>query len=104
MDTLDLLVCARGEIEKGWVNTWGCTPGRVCAIGALILAGGLPDDVPLYFIPGYSALERAHGDYMGAWNDVQTSVAPVLALYDRAIAAEVVKVTADPAHVHAQAA
>jgi hypothetical protein len=125
MDTLETLMKARAEVAKGWcrfnrVNLHG----DVCALGAVQVACGMSRDVyetyrdPAPSVPdavadalnaaipdGYDHLvhsKHVHG-FM-AYNDAVTTKEAVLELFDRAIAAEAVKVTSDPAHVHQVAA
>jgi hypothetical protein len=109
MDTIDKLIAARAEVEKGWCRYHLVNGGNVCAIGALYRAAGAdfampsPDDLETV-----KALRRSlqaalgTGQLVPAFNDhPSTTKADVIQLFDRAIAAEAVKVTADPSHVHA---
>jgi hypothetical protein len=109
MDTLDVLVKARVEVEREWwQGGGGCDPqdrvtGGVCAIHALLR-------VVKNTTPALAALCRelpapyASYDVIGFNDAASTTKADVLALYDRAINAEAVKVTADPAHTFTVAA
>jgi sugar phosphate isomerase/epimerase len=122
METLDVLIAARAEVEKGWCRFQRVDmDANVCALGAIHVVHGMPREVySAYSMPWpevpvevTDALEAAVPDYFTRVedvsqpyrfmiaNDAATSSAPVLALFDRAIAAEAVKVTADPAHVYA---
>jgi hypothetical protein len=103
-DVLDVLIAARAEVEKGWCRyDHEGDGGNVCAQGALNRVGD-------YACIGRDALidalspEHVHPKFrtisVMLFNDTHTQ-ADVLALFDRAIAAEAVKVTADPAHVYA---
>jgi hypothetical protein len=107
MTTLDVLIAARAEVEKGWCKyTLERGTGEVCAIGALrrvkakgeVLGSGvvqaLTEALPR---PFRASVEIAN------FNDLSTTTkADVLALFDRAINAEAAKQVpvSDPAHVH----
>lgn len=107
METLDVLVRARAEVEAGWCKSMAVDyGGNVCALGAIETALGASK---------YTHTLVAHYDTSGARlaltkalpagyssvpqfnDDPHTTKADVLALFSRAINAEAVKVT-DPAH------
>jgi hypothetical protein len=112
METLDVLVAARAEVEAGWCKGWTVDHrGNVCAFGAVETALGVskarrrnveiimgnPSDALWTALPaGYATVPRFN-------DDPHTTKADVLALFDRAINAEAVKVT-DPAHTYTIAA
>jgi hypothetical protein len=111
-DVLEVLIAARAEVKKGWCKNNLISPdGGVCALGAILVAEGCPR---MYPVPrdwiGTGAGEAAHrlADAVGETgliapfnNAPETTKADVLAAFDRAIAAEAVKVSPDPSHVHA---
>jgi sugar phosphate isomerase/epimerase len=82
--------------------------GNVCALGAIETARGVPKlprrNTTIIMGDAVDALERAlPAGYRSVPvfnDDPHTTKADVLALFDRAIAAEAVKVTADPAHTY----
>jgi hypothetical protein len=107
-DVLDVLIAARAEVKKGWGRfSYEDTHGAVCAQGALERVGSygrspareaLIDALPPEWIhPKHRQIS------LMLFNDRHTQ-ADVLALFDRAIAAEAVKVTPDPAHTYTTAA
>jgi hypothetical protein len=117
MDTLDVLVKARAEVEKGWTQGRPCDEhGNVCAMGALGRAMGLVlstrvGSAPLevYRSPASDVLHRLTPRSMTLQqlNDLpETTQADVLALFDRAINAEAQKLVPviDPAHTYTVAA
>jgi hypothetical protein len=97
--TTALLVRARGFIERGWCrwvfaqDTTGCDVVSTseyaiawCANGALFAAGLLRDGYN--WNPAVLRLEAAiGGEEIHAFNNRQETVEPVLAAFDRAIAA-----------------
>jgi hypothetical protein len=100
MDTLEVLIAARAEVEKGWCRIQlEDDDGNVCAAGALQRVAANGDYRSALFALRDLLPAWTHGA-IGIFNDSKTK-ADVLALFDRAIAAEAVKVTADPSHVHA---
>jgi hypothetical protein len=101
MDTLDVLIAARAEVEKGWrKGGQEDKDGNVCALGAVWRVSGVREDCP-HTAPLYAV----HDGSIAFWNDdPSTTKADVLALFDRAIAAEAVKVSPDPAHTYTTAA
>jgi hypothetical protein len=108
MTTLDVLIAARAEVEKGWTQGRPCDEhGNVCAMGALtrVLGEELRTTISaapaaVYDSDACYALEAVCPDeWVQRFNDLpDTTQADVIALFDRAINAEAVKVTADPAH------
>jgi hypothetical protein len=105
MNTLEILIAARVEIEKGWCkHALEDINGNCCALGALDRVRGLGTEagkgVRRALPPEYDRSIVAFN------NDPTTTQADVLALFDRAINAEAAKVTtnADRAHVHATVA
>jgi sugar phosphate isomerase/epimerase len=114
METLDVLIAARAEVEAGWCKKVAVDHhGNVCAVGAIDTALGVPKVTRTYAIGGVAtrAARTALRDALPAVlnvphfnDDPQTTKADVIALFDRAIAAEAVKVTADPAHTYTVAA
>src|SRR4051794_29615462 len=114
MDTIDKLIAARAEVERGWCKYYltNHATGNVCAVGALYRAAGEDVSAPSGGgLKTVKALRRILQDALGparlvtCFNDhPSTTKADVIALYDRAIAAEAVKVTADPAHTYTTAA
>lgn len=114
MNTLDILIAARGEVEKGWGRQAVDRNGNVCALGAIDAALGGSRSTPkvcaqMYVqYPGTAkALCRALGKDEWSWpaiphfnDELATTQADVLALYDRAINAEAVKTSSDPAHTY----
>jgi hypothetical protein len=114
-DVLDVLIAARAEVEKGWCkgHLVNDDTGDVCAMGAVYRAAGddfvtapVPDSVLAMADRTRRILEDAlNGRHVPFFNDASsTTKADVVALFDRAIAAEAVKVTADPAHTYTTAA
>lgn len=117
MNTLDVLIAARAEVEKGWCKKdLEDSVGNVCVVGAIerVTCGGRGKR---NFAPGWSTLRFTQlWDHMATFvpqsvvqafnDDPSTTKADVLALFDRAINAEAAKVVpvSDPAHVHTQAA
>jgi hypothetical protein len=112
METLDVLIRARAEVEKGWCQDVAVdSGGNVCALGALETAVGVEKYARVY-ATRYDGIRGARGALTNAlpadrppsvplFNDTpETTKADVLALFDRAINAEAVKVTADPAHTY----
>jgi hypothetical protein len=110
MTTLDVLVAARAEIEKGWCRGAAVdVHGNVCALGAIDVAlGGSRSSFKSLATRAWDRMDVLHalsGGAIGEFNDrPDTTKADVLALFDRAIAAEAVKVTTDPAHTYTVAA
>src|SRR4051812_5683885 len=98
MSTLEVLMKARAEVEKGWCKfALEDRNGNCCALGALVrtgeewprgarVLGELLDPTP------------SCGSIATFNNAPETTKADVVALYDRAIAAEAVKTSLDPAH------
>jgi hypothetical protein len=100
MDTLEVLIAARAEVDRGWIKFFGETPAGVCALGGLSRVGTWSTKSEPY--KALLAALPAHHCAVSAFNDdFRTKKADVLALYDRAITAEAVKVTADTAHTFA---
>jgi hypothetical protein len=100
MNTLDVLIAARAEVEKGWAYGWNAEPGRVCAMGAIqVVTGNLPMSTDAYYALSAATSYRSVGDQ----SDLGRKHA--LAMYDRAIAAEVAKAVpvSDAAHTFAVA-
>jgi hypothetical protein len=106
MDTLEILIAARAEVEKGWCkHALEDDGGNVCLLGALNRAE-VGDayghgDAPGPYVALCNALPNqrlAPHEFNNAPDTTQTDV---LALFDRAIIAEAVKVTADTAHTFA---
>jgi hypothetical protein len=107
-EVLDVLIAARAEVEKGWCKfSFEDDGGRVCAQGALDRVGAygrtpvrdaLIDALPPDYVP-----PKFRNIGLMLFNDTHTQ-ADVLALFDRAIAAEAVKVSPDPAHTYTTAA
>jgi sugar phosphate isomerase/epimerase len=116
METLDVLIAARAEVEAGWCKKVAVDHhGNVCAVGAIETASRRAEGhahVRDWRRRHPSCAHRPSGRAarLGAerspWfnDDPQTTKADVIALFDRAIAAEAVKVTADPAHTYTVAA
>jgi hypothetical protein len=118
-DVLDVLIAARAEVAKGWAKGadyagWTSSEGGVCAMGGIYrsaktdecryadlygaAASALAPHVPADFECAYYSGPAMVGEF----NDhPSTTKADVLALFDRAIAAEAVKTSPDTAHVHA---
>jgi hypothetical protein len=113
METLDVLIRARAEVDAGWCKKTAVDHyGNVCALGAVETALGRPKtqrrNTTIIMGDAFAALTlalcRGYSSVPGFNDDPQTTKADVLALFDRAIAAEAVKVTADPAHTYTVAA
>lgn len=100
-DTTALLIRARGFIERGWCREASArdlngykVPARSsgavswCAFGALIAAGLPTHDTahPAYLKLVY-AVKALGGSDIADFNDRQETVEPILAAFDRAIAA-----------------
>jgi hypothetical protein len=114
-DVLSILVAARAEVDAGWCKNVAVDyHGNVCAVGALETALGV-EKVPRQHTMCCVTTREARAALRNAlparhvgipWfnDDPHTTKADVLALFDRAIAAEAVKVTADPAHTYTVAA
>jgi hypothetical protein len=103
-DVLDVLIAARAEVEKGWAKGAYEYPGGVCIYGALYRTAGLGFEGIQRMAtlgPLFAQLPDGFTNLVFFNDDPDTTKADVLALFDRAIAAEAVNVTADPAHVHA---
>jgi hypothetical protein len=104
MDTLEVLMKARAEVEKGWCKYHSEDGhGNVCAMGGIRrVTGSYHDGDGLVAVRALSGVvgDLIVPDYN---DDPSTTKADVLALFDRAIAAEAVKASPDPAHVHAVA-
>jgi hypothetical protein len=97
-ETTELLIRARGLIERGWcreefardavgnfVDPTGPTAIAWCMNGALIAAGVV---LPLKKHPAFRRLKSAIGTApVSVFNDAQETVEPILAAFDRAIAA-----------------
>lgn len=111
MNTLEVLVAARAEIEKGWCKSMAInTRGDVCALGAIDAALGEDRKIPRTLARrAYERLDvvealSTSADHIIHFNDLpSTTKEDVLARFDRAIAAEAAKVTADSSHVYAVA-
>lgn len=109
-DTLDILIRARAEVEKGWCRSDAVShEGNVCIRGAVGVAMGYLSRAEPCILPdyGYTPAERRlqateNISGLAAFNDRSTK-ADVIALFDKTIAAEAVKASPDPAHVHAVA-
>jgi hypothetical protein len=98
-ETAALLIRARGFLERGWCRGvcarneqgWAVKPSSDhavawCAYGALAAAGMSPNG-PHYY-PAVRQLMIAAGCHsLPYFNDAQETVEPVLAAFDRAIAA-----------------
>jgi hypothetical protein len=102
-DVLEVLIAARAEIAKGWCKySYEAPDGSVCAQGALERVGGFGTGARAALIDALSP-EHLHPRHRNIslmlFNDQHTQ-ADVLALFDRAIAAEAVKVSPDPAHTY----
>jgi hypothetical protein len=106
METLDVLVRARAEVEAGWCKKTAVDHrGNVCALAAVETALGRPKtqrrNTTILMGAPFAALTRAlRGGYSnvpGFNDDPHTTKADVIELFTRAINAEAVKVT-DPAH------
>jgi hypothetical protein len=97
--TTALLIRARGFVERGWcqrtnaqdarrfpVPIWDKRAAAWCAAGAVFAAGVAPDN---WRHPAFVRLKAAIGANVGVhdFNDSQRTVEPVLAAFDRAIAA-----------------
>jgi hypothetical protein len=104
METLDVLVAARAEVEAGWCKKVAVDPrGNVCAHGGLETALGIPKlprrNCKIY--PGAAATALAmalpawYWDVPGFNDDPHTTKADVLALYSRAINAEMARIYAE---------
>jgi hypothetical protein len=112
-DVLDVLIAARAEVEKGWTQyTLSDGTGNVCAVGAVYRAAGDHDLFGSPSLAVFNAAEAARdvlegalaGWHLPSFNDhPSTTKADVLALFDRAIAAEAVKVSPDPSHTYTTA-
>jgi hypothetical protein len=110
MTTLDVLIRARAEVEAGWCKGRSVdSRGNVCAMGALETALGVPklQRRNTKSIPGialrYALARELPAGYpnVPVFNDdPHTTKADVIELFTRAINAEAVKVTADPAHTY----
>lgn len=98
-DTTALLVRARGFIERGWCRAWfardihgnessPCSEHAVawCMTGALIAADDGIEGANAAATKRLSAAIGGDG-LIGVFNDTQETVEPVLAAFDRAIAA-----------------
>jgi hypothetical protein len=101
MDTLEVLIAARAEVEKGWCKYSLEDPdGNVCAHGALERVGSYgrshAREALIDALPPEHVHPRHRNISLMLFNDGHTQ-ADVLALFDRAIAAEAVKVSPDPA-------
>jgi hypothetical protein len=106
-DVLDVLIAARAKVEKGWCRfSYVGAGGAVCAQGALDLVGDYGRygrDALIGALPPEHLHPRHRNISLMLFNDTHTQ-ADVLALFDRAIAAEAVKVSPDPAHTYTTAA
>jgi sugar phosphate isomerase/epimerase len=111
MNALDILIGAKAELERGWCQyALEDLDGNVCALGAVnrVSGGNANEWTPVVGLGALDALATAGGFGMAEIvpfnNDPNTSKADVIALFDRAINAEAVKTTADPAHTFTVAA
>ena len=86
----DILIRAREYISQGWCTLLRLdSQGNMCLRGAIAKARGVhPEMTVLYDQNELTALLGFHNEADAmAWNDVQTSSAPVLARFDAAIEA-----------------
>jgi hypothetical protein len=105
MTTLEILMKARAEVEKGWGRTAVDGAGNVCALGAIDVALGGSRDEPKVaaklYTERWDVVDALGGSATGIVHfndDRSTTKADVLQLFDRAIAAEAVKASPDPSH------
>jgi hypothetical protein len=77
----DLIAARQLLLDEGWCPQEGRLGGPHCIITALVAVSDAPvhaRQIIVGFLPS---------PYVAAWNDAQTSIEPVLALLDEAIAA-----------------